>query len=191
MWKLLFKNPIETFVFFWQKKFKDLGFLDKEGKLFTTLAEEFCQGVKETVFLSSDKKSVSFKTDLIKISSGVDRKMFENHGNGSLIGLSKQCSTCRKERLGDNFFFEKKFDSKGYFYLTEKVSTTLSKPFFTCPEDYCDSAFKKFLVQVFGTGINWFQIFGRKLGAVLSKTHLICQWDCFEVFWLKKLKFEA
>ena len=83
-------------------------------------------------------------------------------------------------------FFERKSDSKGFSYLTEEVWTTLSKPLSTCPEDYCDSVFKNFLIQVFRSGSKWFQIFGKKLGAVLSKVHSICQWNCFEVFLIKK-----
>ena len=167
-----------------EKNRKICVFRTKKENLLQLWRKRFAKFVKETVFLSRDKTRVFFLNRLDKNLTLIVKR-FKIMASG--LCLNYQNNVLRVHRNDwRTTFFERKSDSKGFSYLTEEVWTTLSKPLSTCPEDYCDSVFKKSLIQVFRSGSEWFQIFGKKLGAVLSKVHSICQWYCFEVFLIKE-----
>ena len=72
-------------------------------------------------------------------------------------------------------------------FLTGHFSTLLFELLSTCPEEQFDSFFlKMFLKRVFQAENKWFQIFGRKLQAVLPNLNFSSQKDCFEVFLMKE-----
>ena len=94
--------------------------------------------------------------------------------------------TCPQKWLEDNFFWKEIWFQR-FFFLPdwEKFNNFVQTAFYVS-RGIVRQCCQKMSRTGFSDWSKWFQIFGKRLQAVLSKLHSSCHEDCIEVFLMKK-----